>query len=85
MKEVLDDLKETEIWELFDGIKEKFGLRIFGKGFMYRIIPDTMIFDVSAITEKQKLDGIKGTRTFVPYDKGDKEGNRWYLGNTLFN
>ena len=79
VKEVLDDLKETEIWELFDGIKEKFGLRIFGKGFMYRIIPDTMIFDVSAITEKQKLDGIKGTRTFVPYDKGDKEGNRWYL------
>ncbi|KAF5082830.1 hypothetical protein DSECCO2_94270 [anaerobic digester metagenome] len=79
VKEVLDDLKEVEIWELFDGIKEKFGLRIFGKGFMYRIIPDTMIFDVSAITEKQKLEGIKGKRTYVPYDKGDREGNRWYL------
>src|SRR5690606_22438410 len=79
VKEVLDDLKETEIWELFDDIKENFGLRIFGKGYMYRIIPDSMIFDVSTITEKQKLDGIKGTRTFVPYDKGDKEGNRWYL------
>lgn len=79
VKEVLDDLKETEIWELFDGIKEKFGLRVFGKGYMYRIIPDSLIFDVSAITEKQKLEGIKGKRTFVPYDKGDKEGNRWYL------
>ena len=79
VKEVLDDLKELEIWELFDGIKEKFGLRIFGKGFMYRIISDSMIFDVSTITEKQKLEGIKGKRTFVPYDKGDKEGNRWYL------
>jgi hypothetical protein len=71
-------LKEVEIWELFDGIKEKFGLRVFGKGYMYRIIPDSMIFDVSAITEKQKHEGIKGKRTFVPYDKGDKEGNRWY-------
>jgi hypothetical protein len=78
VKEVLNDLKEVEIWELFDGIKEKFGLRVFGKGYMYRIIPDSMIFDVSAITEKQKLEGIKGKKTYVPYDKGDKEGNRWY-------
>src|SRR5690606_33003217 len=29
VKEVLEDLKETQIWELFDGIKEKFGLRVF--------------------------------------------------------
>lgn len=79
VKEVLNDLKETEIWELFDDIKEQFGLRTFGKGFMYRIIPDSMIFDVSAVTDKQKLEGIKGKRTYVPYDKGDREGNRWYL------
>jgi len=79
VKEVMDDLKEVEIWELFDGIKEKFGLRIFGKGFMYRIIPDSMIFDVENISDKQKLEGIKGKRTYVPYDKGDREGNRWYL------
>ncbi|MBL0267154.1 MAG: hypothetical protein IPP99_00300 [Chitinophagaceae bacterium] len=73
MKDVLDVLREPEIWELFDGIKEKFGLRIFGKGFMYRIIPDSMIFDVENISDKQKLEGIKGKETFVPYDKGDKE------------
>ncbi len=79
VKEVLDDLKETEIWELFDGIKEKFGLRVFGKGYMYRIIPDNLIFDGDEISEKQKQQGIKGKRTYVPYDKGDKEGNRWYL------
>lgn len=79
VKEVLDDLKETEIWELFDGVKEKFGLRVFGKGFMYRIIPESMIFDVANITDKQKQEGIKGKKVFVPYDKGDKEGNRWYL------
>jgi hypothetical protein len=79
VKEVLGNLKETEIWELFDNIKEQYGLRIFGKGFMYRIIPDSMIFDVSTISDKQKLEGIKGKRTYVQYDKGDREGNRWYL------
>ena len=79
VKAVLNDLKEPEIWELFDGIKEKFGLRAFGKGFMYRIIPDSMIFDVENINDKQKQEGIKGERSFVPYDKGDREGNRWYL------
>lgn len=78
VQEVLDNLKEIAIWELFDEIKEKFGLRVFGKGYMYRIIPESMIFDVENITDKQKLEGIKGKKTFVPYDKGDKEGNRWY-------
>jgi len=79
VKVVLDNLNEIEIWELFDKIKEIFGLRVFGKGFMYRVIPDSIVFDVTQINDKQKLKGIKGKRTFVPYDKGDKEGNRWYL------
>lgn len=79
VKEILDDLDEIEIWALFDNIKEKFGLRIFGKGFMYRIIPEPMIFNTTTITENQKLEGIKGIRTYVPYDKGDRDGNRWYL------
>jgi hypothetical protein len=79
VKEVLDGLKEIEIWELFDGIKEKFGLRVFGKGYMYRIIPNTLVFEGDVISDKQKQEGLKGKRTYVPYDKGDKEGNRWYL------
>lgn len=79
VKEVLDDLKEIEIWKLFDGIKEKFGLRVFGKGYMYRIIPENLIFDGAEISDKQKHQGIKGKKTYVPYDKGDKEGNRWFL------
>lgn len=79
VKEILDSLKEIAIWELFDSIKEAFGLRVFGKGFIYRIVPDSMIFDVTNITEKQKSEGLKGRQIFVPYDKGDREGNRWYL------
>ena len=79
VKEVLDDLKEIELWELFDGIKEKFGIKIFGKGYMYRIAPNNLIFDSNNISDHQKLNGIKGSKYFVIYDKGDKEGNRWYV------
>lgn len=79
VKEVLGRLKEVEIWALFDSVKETYGLRIFGKGFIYRIVPDSMIFDVTHISEKQKTEGLKGKQTYVPYDKGDREGNRWYL------
>lgn len=79
VKDVLDNLKELAIWELFDGIKEKFGIKIFGKGYMYRIAPNNLIFDSNNISEHQKLNGIRGSKYFVIYDKGDKEGNRWYV------
>ncbi|MGQ9863682.1 MAG: hypothetical protein ACUVRD_04255 [Bacteroidia bacterium] len=36
------------------------------------------IADVEKLTQAEKLNGISGNKTFVPYDKGDKEGNRWY-------
>lgn len=78
VKKVLANLSEPEIWNLFDEIKEEYGLRVFGVGFMYRIIPDHFIYDVKEITEKQKTKGISGVRCYVPYDKGDKKGNRWY-------
>jgi hypothetical protein len=79
VKDLLESLDEQEIWALFDDIKAKYGLRIFGKGYMYRIIPDELIFDVTKIADDQKTKGLKGKRYYVPYDKGDKEGNRWYL------
>lgn len=79
VKDVLESLTEQDIWQLFDGIKEQYGLRIFSKGYLYRIIPNELVFDVSQISDEQKLNGINGTQTYVPYDKGDKEGNRWYL------
>jgi hypothetical protein len=79
VKDMLTSMSEAEIWQLFDELKAKYGLRIFGKGFMYRIVPDDLVFDVAGITAHQKINGISGSRFFVPYDKGDKEGNRWYL------
>jgi len=74
----LDKLTENEIRKLFDDLKEKYGRDIFGQGWIYRIVSPDEIADVEKLTDDEKMNGIIGTRTFVPYDKGDKEGNRWY-------
>ena len=80
--EVLNDLTEFKIRQLFDTIKNKFGRRVFGKGYMYRIIGEDELADISKLTNEEKKNGIKtrgNKEVFVLYDKGDKEGNRWYL------
>jgi hypothetical protein len=74
----LGKLSEIEIRNLFDSLKEKYGRDIFGQGWIYRIVSKVEIADVDKLTEDEKLNGIKGKKTFVPYDKGDKEGNRWW-------
>ena len=79
IKNFVDQKSEQELWKILDNLKLKYGRRIFGKGFMYRIIAENMIANLSELSEHEKKYGIKGTRTFVPYDKGDKEGNRWFL------
>jgi hypothetical protein len=79
VEDILNSITEQEIWKIFDEIKAEFGLRVFGKGYMYRIIPDNLEFDTSNISDVEKLNGISGFKYWVPYDKGDKEGNRWYL------
>ncbi len=70
---------ELEIWDLFDGLKQKYGRDCFGQGYIFRIVPQSLIADITSISEEEKKNGIKGSQTFVPYDKGDKDGNRWYL------
>ncbi|WP_157979055.1 Eco57I restriction-modification methylase domain-containing protein [Helicobacter labetoulli] len=75
----LDPKSEQEVRELFDSLKEKYGRDVFGQGFLYRIVSDDEIADVESLSQSQKANGIDSTRCFVPYDKGDKDGNRWYL------
>lgn len=77
-EDVLGGLREQAIWELFDGIKAKHGPRAFGKGFMYRIVPESLVYDVSQIKQKEMTEGLQGKKCYVPYDKGDRAGNRWY-------
>lgn len=72
---------EEEIWNLFDSLKEKFGRDIFGQGYVYKIVKNSLLADIETLTEYQKENGIENEKTFVPYDKGDKEGNRWYFDN----
>ena len=79
-QEFLDRSTEQQIAETFDRIKEAFGRDIFGQGYIYKLIDDTEIADVDSLTEDEKANGIDSSKPYyVPYDKGDKDGNRWYL------
>lgn len=78
-QEYLDNLNEVEIWSLFDKLKSKYGNNIFGQGNLYRIISKDFVHDVNNLTEDERNNGIIGKKSYVPYDKGDKKGNRWFL------
>ncbi|MCD8291253.1 MAG: BREX-1 system adenine-specific DNA-methyltransferase PglX, partial [Prevotella sp.] len=79
-RDYLNSLSEKNIAELFDSLKEKYGRDIFGQGYLYKIIEDSELADVDSLTEDEKENGIEPNKKFyVPYDKGDKDGNRWYL------
>ena len=79
-QEFLDRSTEQQIAETFDRIKEAFGRDVFGQGYIYKLIDDTEIADVDSLTEDEKANGIDSSKPYyVPYDKGDKDGNRWYL------
>ena len=78
--EFLSNLSENEIATAFDELKEKYGRDIFGQGYIYKLIDDSEIADVDTLTDDEKINGISTKKNFyVPYDKGDKDGNRWYL------
>ncbi|HUS50544.1 MAG TPA: N-6 DNA methylase, partial [Candidatus Paceibacterota bacterium] len=79
-KYYLSGKSEKEIAELFDNLKEKYGRDIFGQGYLFRIISDDEIANVDELTEDEKKNGIDKLKPhYVPYDKGDRDGNRWYL------
>ena len=79
VEDVLNSITELEIWKIYDEIKEVHGIKSFGKGFMYRIVPNYLVIDSNNVKEEDRLTGIGGERYFVNYDKGDKEGNRWFI------
>ena len=76
----LSQMSEMEIADLFDSLKEKYGRDIFGQGYLYKLIDDSEIADVDSLSDDEKENGISlDKKYYVPYDKGDKDGNRWYL------
>jgi hypothetical protein len=84
-KEYLADLSEKEIWDLFDDLKNKYDRDIFGRGYLYKIINNSEKANVESLTPEEMQDGIDNDKPhWVPYDKGDKEGNRWYLKTPFY-
>jgi hypothetical protein len=78
--EYLKSLSENDIAALFDTFKEKYGRDIFGQGYLYKLVDDEEIVNVDKLTKDEKTNGISNKKKYyVPYDKGDKDGNRWYL------
>ena len=65
---------------MFDSLKEQYGRDIFGQGYIYKIIEDSELANVDELSKEEKENGIDTSKNYyVPYDKGDKDGNRWYL------
>ena len=84
-KEYLADLSEKEIWDLFDDLKNKYDRDIFGRGYLYKIINKSERANVENLTPEERKYGIDNDKPhWVPYDKGDKEGNRWYLKTPFY-
>ena len=82
----LKEISEHEIREMFDEIKLKTDRDIFAQGYLFRIIDPTEIADIDTMTNDEKLNGIDNDRRdhFVLYDKGDKDGNRWFGESPYF-
>lgn len=70
---------EEDIWNLFEKIKKQYGNKAFGQGYIYRIISNEYMANIDTLTEDEKENGITGKKTYVRYDKGDKDGYRWFL------
>ena len=81
---LIDGLTEFEIRELLDKLKVEFGRDIFGQGYLFRITSEDEIADVNILTDDEKENGIDGSRSFVPYAKGDRGGNQWYLETPFY-
>jgi hypothetical protein len=80
VEKFLENINEEKIRDYFFKIKKEFGRDVFGQGFLYRVISKEEIIDIEDLSEREKKDGInKEKKIYVKYDKGDKEGNRWYF------
>ncbi|MGL5955927.1 MAG: Eco57I restriction-modification methylase domain-containing protein, partial [Brevinema sp.] len=80
----ITNIPEQEIRDLFTDLKAQYGRDVFGQGFLYQIVSDHEIADVTTLKQDEKDNGISGEACFVPYDKGDKDGNRWYMPTVYY-
>lgn len=83
-RDFLSTKSEIETRKLFDDLKDEYGRDIFGQGYLFRIVSHNEIADISSLSSKDKEYGIKNGPSYVLYDKGDKEGNRYYLESPYY-
>jgi hypothetical protein len=87
--------RSLDIAEVVDALKERFPgdqnwTKVLGlhRGEVYRIVPAELVHEVSDLKEpdRKKLvaEGISGKRCWVPFRKGDPEGNRWVSFEPLY-
>lgn len=85
VKYFLGKLNELEVRNIFDKLKELIGRDVFGQGYIFKIINENEIKNINDMTEYEKLNGIDDDKkVYIPYDKGDKEGNKWYLKTPFY-
>lgn len=83
--EFLTSKTEVEIADLFDSLKEKYDRDIFGQGYLFKIITKKDVANPDDLTQEEKYNGIDASKPhYVVYDKGDKDGNRWYLESPYY-
>lgn len=54
ISEFLNQMSEKDIAKLFDSLKEKYGRDIFGQGYIYKIVEEDELADVSKLTKDEK-------------------------------
>lgn len=81
LQKLFSSINEQEIRWLFDELRRLIDHNLFGRAFIYRIIDSQEVSNVYKMTEVEMDVGIDDNREdiYVPYDKGDRDGNRWYL------
>ena len=84
-EDYLSKIKENKIREIFISLKKYLGRDVFGQGFLYRIISENEIQEINEMTDEEKDQGLKSKeKIYVKYDKGDKDGNRWFFQSPYY-
>lgn len=80
--------KHRNFPELADAMKEEFRdwteTLGFLRGEIYRIVRKEEVADVESLSEEERKQGIKAHKFWVPFRKGDPEGNRWVSFDPLY-
>jgi hypothetical protein len=72
---VIENLKQSFDWNRDLKLK---------RGEIYRIVPERHVAEIDDLSEGEKRNGILSKRAWVPFRKGDPEGNRWLSFDPLY-